>query len=141
MSTLDSLISESKSIQDKVGDLIHERNEISDKMLGEISSHIFEKYPWIESFGWNQYTPYFMDGDPCVFSANTDYININDQDDWEFESDEFNISEENAKNAFKEIKNLLALLTESFLLTKFGDHSEIKCTRKHGYTRYDFDHD
>lgn len=24
----------------------------------------------ILSFGWSQYTPYFMDGDPCIFSAN-----------------------------------------------------------------------
>lgn len=23
--------------------------------------------PGIEEFGWRQYTPYFMDGDPCVF--------------------------------------------------------------------------
>ena len=39
--------------------------------------NIFEKYPKIESLGWNQYTPYFMDGDTCVFSANTDYLSVN----------------------------------------------------------------
>lgn len=26
--------------------------------------------PTIVEFGWSQYTPYFNDGDPCVFSAN-----------------------------------------------------------------------
>ena len=48
--------------------------------------NIFEKYPKIESFGWNQYTPYFNDGETCFFSVNTDWIYINgdpaDEADW-----------------------------------------------------------
>jgi hypothetical protein len=30
---------------------------------------LFEAHPALESFGWTQYTPYFNDGDECVFGA------------------------------------------------------------------------
>ena len=46
---------------------------------------IFKNYPRVISFGWTQYTPYFMDGDPCVFYANTDYFYVNG---WDSEIDE-----------------------------------------------------
>lgn len=29
----------------------------------------FNKHPKLEAFRWRQYTPYFSDGDPCVFSV------------------------------------------------------------------------
>jgi hypothetical protein len=38
---------------------------------------IFNKYPEIKCFGWTQYTPYFNDGEPCYFRANTSYPHIN----------------------------------------------------------------
>lgn len=34
----------------------------------------FRKYPDIEAIMWTQYTPYFMDGDPCVFGVNEVYF-------------------------------------------------------------------
>lgn len=30
--------------------------------------------PVIHDFGWSQYTPYFNDGDPCVFKANSFWV-------------------------------------------------------------------
>ena len=30
--------------------------------------------PFIVEFGWRQYTPYFNDGDPCVFSASGAWV-------------------------------------------------------------------
>lgn len=30
----------------------------------------FEKHPIVEKVLWTQFTPYFADGDPCVFSVN-----------------------------------------------------------------------
>lgn len=34
---------------------------------------LFGKYPDLISFSWTQYTPYFNDGDECVFSVYADY--------------------------------------------------------------------
>ena len=33
---------------------------------------IFEAFPNVEYFGWHQYTPYWNDGDECVFRAGTE---------------------------------------------------------------------
>ena len=30
---------------------------------------VFEKHPSIIKYGWTQYTPYFNDGEPCVFNV------------------------------------------------------------------------
>jgi hypothetical protein len=38
--------------------------------------------PDIHSFGWRQYTPYFNDGEPCVFSVdNVWYLTVGDAED------------------------------------------------------------
>lgn len=57
---------------------------------------IFEKNPDFKSFSWTQYTAYWNDGDPCDFSANIDYIYIDD------ENEENELS--SAKTDFKELK-------------------------------------
>lgn len=36
----------------------------------------------IKSFSWTQYTPYFNDGDACVFSVGSDYPMINGFDEY-----------------------------------------------------------
>lgn len=46
-----------------------------------IFSGIFEKYPELVQFSWNQYTPYFNDGEPCEFTARIDDLSINDEDE------------------------------------------------------------
>lgn len=47
--------------------------------------------PTIRTFGWRQYTPYFNDGDPCVFSAyGAWYLTIEDgQSDSDDADDDF----------------------------------------------------
>jgi hypothetical protein len=41
---------------------------------------LFEKSKKIESIGWRQYTPYFNDGDECVFSVHNDDLQVNGED-------------------------------------------------------------
>lgn len=38
----------------------------------ELAASVFAEHPVLESFSWTQYTPYFNDGDECVFSTHTD---------------------------------------------------------------------
>ena len=126
--------------------------------------HIFEKYPTLESFGWTQYTPYFNDGEACVFYADTDYITVNDEylDDaswsqeirvlnwgtWnqELKKYEGRIDEPNPdydpvlSEASNEITSFLNNFDNDFYLSKFGDHAQITVTRD-GVDISDYDHD
>lgn len=46
--------------------------EFEEKMknaFNDIFKTFFEQYPEIKAVGWNQYTPYFNDGEPCEFSV------------------------------------------------------------------------
>lgn len=40
------------------------------------SDALFALYPQLDSFGWAQYTPYFNDGDECIFHAHIDADSI-----------------------------------------------------------------
>lgn len=50
--------------------------ETAKSLFREMSSAFFEANPEIMGFGWAQYTPYWCDGEPCTFSANTDYPEV-----------------------------------------------------------------
>ena len=69
-----------KELRKKRSDITKLNSELiqfSSGIFEEFYKYIFEKYSKLESFGWTQYTPYFNDGDSCVFSAQVGYISIN----------------------------------------------------------------
>lgn len=49
-------------------------------------STLFDKYPTLEAIRWEQYTPYFNDGDPCEFSVGEPRFKVangdEDEGDW-----------------------------------------------------------
>ena len=137
---------------------------LSKDVFDDWCKNIFEKYPKIESFGWNQYTPYFNDGDTCTFSANTDYLSVNGEyaDDAEW-SNEVNVTNWGTYNrekkvyegrvevknekydkdldvAASEIRKFLMTFDDDFFMSRFGDHSDITVT-KEGIEVDDYDHD
>ncbi len=57
-----------------------EAAKIAQDAFKDGAAELFAAHPKLDSFGWQQYTPYFNDGDECVFSARTDYPNINGED-------------------------------------------------------------
>lgn len=78
------------SIEDKIRKLHNQvsklQNEItkeSKKAFKQMTKDVFKKYPELQSFSWQQYTPYFNDGDTCTFSAYTDYLYINGSEESE----------------------------------------------------------
>lgn len=40
----------------------------------EGTKELFDKHPKLQAFGWAQYTPYFNDGDECVFGRGDTYF-------------------------------------------------------------------
>ncbi len=47
--------------------------------LAEASAAFFERNPGVHGFRWTQYTPYWMDGEECTFSANDPELEITPQ--------------------------------------------------------------
>jgi hypothetical protein len=49
---------------------------LSNSLETELLRILNDGPPGLLSVSWNQYTPYWNDGDTCEFSANTDYVTI-----------------------------------------------------------------
>ena len=73
------------NLQEKMNAAKEKLKEESLQLLDDEFAEIFAQNPALKSFGWIQYTPYFMDGDPCYFGAATgnDCIEINENDVYE----------------------------------------------------------
>lgn len=100
------------SIEDKIRKLHKQvsklQNEItkeSKKAFKQMTKNVFKQYPELDSFSWQQYTPYFNDGDTCTFSANIDYLCINGSDESESPYEISNLIDE-VKNKQKTISKL-----------------------------------
>lgn len=52
---------------DEVKELQKLVQEKSKEVLGEVFKEFFAQNPEIQSLKWEQYTPHFNDGEPCVF--------------------------------------------------------------------------
>jgi len=50
------------------------------KLITELFQKAFDEIPSLQSIEWTQYTPYFNDGDACVFGVNELYFGFNKQD-------------------------------------------------------------
>lgn len=75
------------------GDISRTEKRTQQKPLEDLAP-LFEAVlsdPLIQSFGWTQYTPYFNDGDPCIFRVNAPYFRTvqdgDESDRWALEID------------------------------------------------------
>jgi len=150
--------------QEEIKKLKKEMLEASNKIFTDLTKTIFEDHPKVKSFGWNQYTPYFNDGETCEFSANTDYIHINsepvDESDWINETKITNYGTWNREKrvyegrtevpnldydpelskASEEIREFLRNFDNDFFLSQFGDHAEVTITAE-GVSVDEYEHD
>lgn len=132
--------------------------ETNGEIVRECLAEFFAKYPHVEAVRWTQYTPYFNDGDACVFSSgHNDYPSAKLRSDAsdepgaeneeEFEEVYFPYDfekysqEEKAKHAWKkELIEALGQFTDSDMLAMFGDHAQVTITRdKLEVEEYDHD--
>lgn len=154
-------------IQDKkkqVKKALKEIQKESENIFDKYCQDFFEKNSELKSFSWSQYTPYFNDGSPCVFSANIDYISVNDQvideSTWYSEKIITNYGKWDSKtktyidrvavdnpNYNKELSSVcndiidfLSTFDDEFYLSKFGDHCTVTIT-KDGITVDELNHE
>ena len=108
------------------------RDELSNEFKTQfktISTEIFAKYPEILKFGWTQYTPYFNDGDPCVFHYNAMYVCTDPEtaDGSIYEWEEMYGSNAKKYPELAEFEKVLSS-SEDILLAMFGDHVQVTVT-------------
>lgn len=92
---------------------------------------LFAAYPNVRAIGWTQYTPYFNDGDPCVFSVNDLYVLDHTVDEDETDIHEgVDMGWGDGPRLYPEIARIAETLQASndLLLEMFGDHCKITVT-------------
>lgn len=94
---------------------------------------LFEKYPSVEKIRWAQYTPYFNDGDECVFRANVEELAINDDEMYEG-------SDEN-EDAQIEFSSALSAMPDEMMKDVFGDHVEVTVYSDGRIETEEYEHD
>lgn len=65
-------MTDKKSVSELVDEFHKLREELSKRLQGEFKnliSEVFEANPEVYGIVWNQYTPYFNDGEPCEFTV------------------------------------------------------------------------
>lgn len=116
---------------------------------------IFDKYPEVKSVSWNQYTPYFNDGEECTFRCNVDDFSVNGFSEYSDDGEEglVNVLEydydknykrvykyHNGQEIYDAIDGFLSQLDEDDYRTMFGNHVEV-IVRKGEITIEEYDHD
>ncbi|MFI6029511.1 hypothetical protein [Amycolatopsis magusensis] len=113
----------------------------------------------VDAVRWSQFTPYFNDGEPCVFGAQHVEVKLAGDDTAGYYEDGFVGIDEMAdyrrgedgysrtvKPQFQGVYQALLALEdqlehfEDFLHGSFGDHAQVTATRD-GFHIADFDHD
>ena len=134
--------------------------EKGSKIFHKYCEEIFENFPEVKSFGWSQYTPYFNDGDECVFGVNevdringySDYSDYADgEEDEEGENKQVNIyknydwdekkSDPRSFEIVKTIRNFIDSIPKDILKEIYGDHCKVTIYRDGNFDVDEYEHD
>lgn len=72
---------EINKLEQEIKDIRKNMEEKSKALFNEKITEFFTAYPEIGAIGWNQYTPYFNDGDTCEFGRGDIYFVDAEQED------------------------------------------------------------
>ncbi len=112
----------------------------------ELFEEFFKEAPNIQALAWSQYTPYFDDGNECVFDIHEIiFITKNFDPDnilgyYEYYDDEYSTELIGAEQELaKDIEKLIRA-NETVMKDMFGDHAQVIIHRG-GMISDDFEHD
>lgn len=111
--------------------------------LAEAFTSVFTAHPEIRAIGWTQYTPYFNDGEPCVFDVHIMSFSVVDVDPKNVTS----VYEEpwveaygTGSSLFAVVRELHRSLPSDVLEAAFGDHVMVIATPA-GFHVTEYSHD
>lgn len=154
--TFDKLIEEQRALRAKF-------QETAQALFKETTKQFFYNNPGVTAILWTQYTPYFNDGDTCVFHVRDVYFTnanseqMDDVSDWgDYEGEDESVWSETAwgftyhKDRYFEGINVGEAKQFSDLIgsgdmkevmeAMFGDHVRVVATRD-GFDVQDYEHD
>lgn len=105
--------------------LRQEMVEAAEHLLRTGFKSLFDEYEGLNSIGWTQYTPYFNDGDPCVFLVNNERLYINGVNPWDAEDEDYKslvLTDDEMTRISEKAVQLLGCFEDRDLLQLFGDH-------------------
>lgn len=120
-----------------------DRNALIEQIKGQLTdvmSDVFDKCPDIKRFEWTQYTPYFNDGDECVFNVYDFYVYTEDNEDEDEGIYDYQDKEKKYQPVWDIEKFASTDLGETLFREVFGDHSKVTVTRE-GITIDGYYHD
>jgi len=147
----------------KIIDLRRQLDEQIRKSGGEVFVEhfkpFFDKYPEVDGITWTQYTPYFNDGEPCVFDVHETVIvseqiacgNHPEISEEDFYKDDYqheyavSIRYKATSKAMEDMDNDLHKFTNGIpsdiYLSVFGDHVKVFISRHGGVIVDEHEHD
>lgn len=112
-----------------------------EELLKKDFQEMFEKHPKLEWVAWQQYTPFFNDGDVCTFSVGDLYYRL------EGDEQQDDLCDYNYAASYSEDKTGKALgkwwdkvKSDEIFLHVFGDHVQVTATRD-SIKVEEYDHD
>lgn len=120
----------------------------------------FESNPEANVVGWSQYTPYFNDGDACIFQSKAAYAFVSNAKDYEnisygsYDGDDESVwvDDPDYGDYYEEaipkstvvhaaiLRRMLGKIDDTVFLEMFGDHVKVFATRE-GFDVQEYDHD
>lgn len=125
-----------KEAQEKVKEARREMERVAKVAFNQGAQELFATQPTLTSFGWRQYTPYFNDGEECVFGANVEEPMVNGVHVYGDEEE----GKYNDKLA-TEVTEFLRGFDEEDLKALFGDHVEVVVERGKDVEVSGYEHD
>jgi len=139
------------------------------RLLHKNFSEFLRKYPEVECIKWAQYTPYFNDGEACVFRRHDFLASLTDSDNkdnyecdisvlaqsdiqdpsnvekakrWDFWPSlrELTSRERQLIEDYRALKTEVGCLPDEVYLDIFGDHVQVTATST-GFTVEEYEHD
>lgn len=162
------------TLQEEFDKLLEEQAELRTKfqakaqeLFKSVTKDFFDKNPGVQAIVWTQYTPFFNDGDTCVFGVNDPYFTnataeqLEDFTAWgEYEGEDENVWSESSwgfkyemeRHPEKDFSGIDMAMVNKFatmiqssemedvMEAMFGDHVRVTATRD-GFDVDDHDHD
>lgn len=151
----------STSIETLVAEYTKTKEEFVEKSKNAMRTafnEFFDANPDIDKITWTQYTPYFNDGDPCVFGVQEMYFTLDkdevDINELDYQDEEYRCYsdffwDDNGKRfdpvaeyraEFKKFTQQIGKLPDEIFLNTFGDHVRVIASRS-GFDVQEYEHD
>lgn len=126
---IEKLMSQYFDLKEQIESVKGQMSEIGEKFFSKKFKDIFKKYPNLEEICWSAFTPYFNDGEPCVFSSNHNYAEFS-----------FHEDKEDNEEAESEVESFLSKFDDELMQALLGDEVTITINKK-GITISECSHD